>query len=90
MPFLFSLYQEPAWFLGSLFALGLWSLIWKGMGLWYAAKHRQKSWFIVMLFVGLLGLLPIIYLRWYRPKEKAEEKVQHVSVRKKSVKKRTK
>lgn len=40
----------------------VWSLLWKGLGLWSAAKHSQKNWFIVMLVVNTVGILEIIYL----------------------------
>ena len=45
----------------------VWSLIWKGFALWYAATGRQKAWFIVFLIVNTLGILEIIYLIWFRP-----------------------
>ncbi|HLC70451.1 MAG TPA: DUF5652 family protein [Candidatus Nanoarchaeia archaeon] len=84
MAFLFSLYQEPVWFITALIVVSLWNLIWKGLGLWYAGKHQQKGWFIAMLIIDLVGLLPIIYLVWFKPQEKLEEEAKSVSVRKKS------
>ena len=89
MDFLLSFYQQPVWFLLALLLFGLWDLIWKGIGLWHAAKHNQRGWFIALLFINLVGLLPIIYLIWFKPKE-AEQKNEHVSVGKKGVKKRSK
>lgn len=89
MTFLFSLYQEPRWFLFVLLLFGIWNLIWKGIGLWHAAKHNQKGWFLAMLFVNLVGLLPIVYLIWFKPKDSVE-KIEHVSVGKKGVKRRAK
>ncbi|MDO8656719.1 MAG: DUF5652 family protein [Nanoarchaeota archaeon] len=89
MNFLLSFYQQPVWFLFVLILLGVWDLIWKGIGLWHAAKHNQRGWFIALLFINLVGLLPIIYLIWFKPKE-AEQKNEHVSVGKKGVKKRSK
>ncbi len=65
----------------ALFLLGIWDLIWKGIGMWYAAKHQQRGWFIAILLLNLVGLLAIIYLLWFKPKEKTEEGVQQVSVR---------
>jgi len=40
----------------------LWSLPWKGMALWKAAKRNEMRWFIVLLLVNTVGLLEIIYL----------------------------
>jgi hypothetical protein len=41
-----------------------WTIFWKGLALWRAAKHNQKNWFIIMLILGFntLGILEIIYL----------------------------
>ena len=40
----------------------LWSLVWKGLGLWRAANLRQKKWFIALLIINTLGILEIIYI----------------------------
>jgi len=46
-----------------LFAvLIVWSLIWKGLGLWFSAQRKSKPWFIVILLVNTLGILEIIYI----------------------------
>lgn len=55
---------------GAMLALLLlasaWTLVWKGIGLWHAGRGSQKGWFVVMLIFNTLGLLPIIYLVWFR------------------------
>lgn len=40
----------------------LWSLLWKGLGLWHAARRGEPVWFIILLLVNTLGILEIIYL----------------------------
>ncbi len=40
----------------------IWSIIWKGLALWRAAKRGDKVWFIVLLIVNTAGILEIIYL----------------------------
>lgn len=46
-----------------LIALGvLWSIPWKGMALWKAARRHDLWWFVVLLVVNTVGLLDIIYL----------------------------
>ncbi|MEY4747230.1 MAG: hypothetical protein RLZZ416_279 [Candidatus Parcubacteria bacterium] len=48
---------------GTLFlAVIAWSILWKGLALWRAAKRGEKIWFIVFLFVNTAGILEIIYL----------------------------
>lgn len=65
---LYDVYQQPFWILFSLFIVLLWSLLWKGIGLWYSARYRQKWWFMAILIFNTLGLLPIIYLIWFKPR----------------------
>ncbi len=61
-----TLYQQPWTVLLGLFVVGAWTVLWQGLGLWQAAKNRQKGWFIALLVLNTLGLLPIIYLLWFR------------------------
>ncbi len=44
----------------------LWSLIWKGIALWKCGRNNQLGWFVVILIVNSLGILPIIYLAWFQ------------------------
>lgn len=39
-----------------------WTIPWKAVALWRAAKTNQKIWFIVLLVVNTLGILEILYL----------------------------
>lgn len=39
----------------------IWSLVWKGLALWRAAKNNHQLWFIVLLVLNTLGILEIIY-----------------------------
>ena len=49
--------------MSALIALVLvWSIIWKGLALWRAARVGSKPWFIVMLIVNTVGILEILYL----------------------------
>ncbi len=50
----------------------VWSLIWKGLGLWKAAGLRQKYWFLAILIVNSFGILEIVYLLTVAPKYKVE------------------
>lgn len=40
----------------------LWTLLWKGLALWRAAKRGDIWWFIAMLVLNTVGLLEIVYL----------------------------
>ncbi len=70
---LYELYQHPLKVILGLLVVVLWELVWKGLALWHAAKDGKKRWFIALLVVNSLGILPILYLIWFR--EKKEELV---------------
>jgi hypothetical protein len=40
----------------------LWELVWKGIALWKAARESQKYWFIAILILNTVGILPIVYI----------------------------
>ncbi len=40
----------------------LWSIFWKGLGLWHSARRGQYWWFVILLVINTLGILEIIYL----------------------------
>lgn len=68
MPEFFSQNQWIVW-------LGiLWSLPWKGMALWKAAKRNETWWFIVLLVVNTVGLLEIIYLYFISERKRKPQK----------------
>jgi hypothetical protein len=39
----------------------IWSMVWKGLALWRAARNGHTGWYIVLLIVNTVGLLDIIY-----------------------------
>ena len=48
---------------GAVFLLIMaWSLLWKGLALWRAAKRGDTWWFIAFLIINTAGILEIIYL----------------------------
>lgn len=40
----------------------IWTIPWKGMALWRAAKLNHKWWFIALLVVNTLAVLEILYI----------------------------
>jgi len=54
-----------------LFILVVWSIAWKGLALWKAARVGNKTWFVVLLVINTLGILEILYL--YVFSKKTEE-----------------
>ncbi|WP_455277041.1 DUF5652 family protein [[Eubacterium] cellulosolvens] len=45
-----------------LIPLMIWSYFWKILGLWFSARNNEKIWFIIFIFVNLVGILEIYYL----------------------------
>ncbi len=40
----------------------VWTLPWKGVALWRAARNRHLVWFVVLFLVNTLALLEIVYI----------------------------
>jgi len=57
-------------FMPVLMLIAVWELIWKGIALWKTARNKQKTWFIFILVLNTVGILPIIYLLWFQKKAK--------------------
>jgi len=45
----------------ALIIMLIWSLIWKGLALWRAARRKESAWFVVLLIVNTVGILEIFY-----------------------------
>lgn len=51
-----------------LIVLTLWELGWKGFALWKSARNNQRNWFIGLLVINTVGILPILYLKFFQKK----------------------
>jgi len=58
----FSLLQTNPQFLALILILALWEIFWKGIALWKAARESQRYWFIAILILNTVGILPILYI----------------------------
>ena len=56
--------NSTSWLLSSWFILlvVVWSLIWKGIALWKAARNNSMPWYVVMLVLNTIGILEILYI----------------------------
>ena len=52
----------------------IWDTIWKGIALWKAARKKRYGWFIALLFLNTVGILPIIYLLFVPNQKKKQQK----------------
>jgi len=53
--------------------LVVWSIIWKGMALWKAARLGSKGWFVALLIINTLGILEILYIYVFSKKDNKVE-----------------
>jgi len=52
----------------------LWTLPWKGVALWKAARLRDKWWFIALLVLNTLAILEILYIYVFSKRKSLQEK----------------
>ena len=55
-----------------LVPLLIWTLVWKGVALWKAARRNEKIWFVALLVLNTLGILEIIYIFFVAKKKEGE------------------
>ena len=48
----------PAWIILAV----LWTIPWKGVAMWKAARLSHKKWFIALLIINSLAILDIYYI----------------------------
>ena len=60
----------PAMFYIILLPLIIWETIWKAFGLWHSARDNKKVWFILILILNTMGILPMVYLFLIRKRKK--------------------
>lgn len=55
-------FDLPEWSIPIVIIIALWTLFWKGVALWHAARKDNRPWFYALLLVNTLGILEIIYI----------------------------
>ncbi len=48
---------------------GIWDAVWKGIGMWKSARNNHLPWFIAIMLLNTLGILPIIYIYFFSKKK---------------------
>ena len=61
--------EKPVYIVG-LVILIIWTIIWKGLALWKAAKNEDKVWYILMLVLNTSGILEILYYYFISKRQK--------------------
>lgn len=60
--------QYTTIFVIGIIVISVWDAIWKGLGMWAAARNKQIGWFILIFILNTVGIFPIIYLVWFQKK----------------------
>ena len=61
------MFRDPKFF-WLVILVTIWDLVWKGIALWKSARNGQRNWFVVLLLINSLGIVPIIYLQFFQKK----------------------
>ena len=59
-----------------LFLIALWTIPWKGVALWKAARRDDERWFMIILVVNTLAILDILYIFIWSKRKKSDIRVQ--------------
>lgn len=54
----------------------IWTIPWKGVALWRAARNQSIAWFVVLLIINTLGILEIIYIFIFSKQTAAPQQVE--------------
>ena len=57
---------EPPLIYYWLIPLIVWSITWKALALWKAARNRQLGWFLFLFVINSAGVLEILYIYYYQ------------------------
>lgn len=58
---------ENQWLILAIIA---WTLPWKALALWKAAKNNHKKWFAALLVINTLAALEILYIFYFSKRKK--------------------
>jgi hypothetical protein len=61
--------QDNPWIIILIVILAFWDTVWTLIALWKSARGNQLIWFVCLGIFNTIGILPIIYLLFFRKKE---------------------
>jgi len=72
----------PLW----IYPILVWTLVWKAVGAWKAARKGHLVWFVMFFIFNTAGVLPILYLLFFQKMDfsgKSKKKVKKKASKKK-------
>ncbi len=64
--------NDHIWF---ILAIWLFDYILKAIALWIAARKEAKAWFILILILNTVGILPLAYIFYFSKQERNNPRV---------------
>jgi len=64
-----------------IYLLAAWTIPWKGIALWKAAKNNHRIWFIIILVLNTIAILDIIFIFFFSKEKKEEDEKNNNSPR---------
>lgn len=62
--------ENSNYFWPLIILLAVWTIPWKGVALWKAARSGQKIWFLVLFLINTLAIFEILYIFIFSKKNK--------------------
>jgi len=69
----------PLW----IYPILIWTIIWKALASWRAARRGHLVWFIAFFVVNTMGILPILYLAFFQNMKLNKKQPKKISKKKK-------
>jgi hypothetical protein len=65
-----SFLQNNPW----IIVLAIWEIVWKGVALYKSARNRQHYWYVALLIINTVGILPILYILFFQKNKNTRAK----------------
>ena len=65
-----------------LILAAVWTIPWKGVALWRAARNQSVAWFVVLLIVNTVGILEIVYILFFSKRKDSPQQVETQEIQK--------
>jgi hypothetical protein len=67
--------EQSPWLLGLLILIMVWTIPWKLVALWKAARNGHKYWFGAIFIFNTVALLEVIYIFFFANKKGSSEEL---------------
>lgn len=57
-----------------LLIVAIWDIVWKLLAMWRASKRNEPVWFVLIMIINSMGIVPILYLIFTKEPKKENVK----------------